>query len=82
MKLTTDFILSAAKVATKCGKRKTFTVDDIRAIADRKKMDVHPNAWGMAMQRCGAQKRIKPVKMSRSARASNHGRLVREWRIV
>jgi hypothetical protein len=82
MKLTTDFILSAAKVATRCKPNKTFCADDIRAVADRKRMDVKPNSWGMCFMRLAAQGKIKPVKMSRSARASNHGRRVVEWRLA
>jgi len=82
MKLSTDFIISAAKVVTKCRKDKTFSVDDVRAVAERKGMDVKPCAWGAAFSRGQAQKRIKPVKMARSARVTNHGRKVNQWRIV
>jgi hypothetical protein len=81
MKLTTDFILSAAKDATKYKRDKTFTVDDIRKFADREWMDVKPNSWGMAFMRAYTQGRIKPVKMSRSSRESNHGRRVNVWRL-
>ena len=82
MKLSTDFIISAAKVVTGRRKDKTFTVDDIRAIADKKGMDVKPASWGMGMQRAYSRKQIKPVKMSRSCRESNHGRRVNVWRLA
>lgn len=81
MKLSPDFIISAAKVVTKCRKDKTFCVDDIRAIADRKGMDVKSQSWGMGFNQLQAQKRIKPVKMARSSRAANHGRKVNLWRL-
>ena len=82
MKLSTDFIISAAKVVTRCRKDKTFCVDDIRAIADKKGMDVNPNSWGMGFTQLQAQKRIKPVRMSRSERVTNHGRRVNVWRLA
>lgn len=82
MKLSTSFIISAAKVVTGRRKDKTFCADDIRAIADRKRMDVKPNSWGMCFQRLQAEGKIKPVRMSRSARVANHGRRVNVWRLV
>ncbi len=81
MKLS-DFIVSAAKVATKCRKEKTFCADDVRKIAEQKGMDVKPNSWGMAFLSAYKQGRIKPVKMLRSARATNHGRRVMGWRLI
>jgi hypothetical protein len=81
MKLSTDFIVSAAKVATKCRRDKTFCIDDIRKIAERKGMDVKPQSWGMSVMRAYTQGRIKPVRMLKSARASNHGRQVMSWRL-
>ena len=81
MKLSPDFIISAAKVVTGRRKDKTFCADDVRAIADRKGMDVKPSSWGMAFMRLQSQKRIKPVKMARSARQANHGRRVNVWRL-
>lgn len=81
MNLTTDFIVTAGKVATRCRKDKTFSADDVRAIAEKKGMDVNPNSWGMAFLRAQQQGRIKPVKMLRSGRPSNHGRRVNSWRL-
>jgi len=81
-KLSTGFILSAAKVVTGRRKDKTFNADDIRAIADRKGMDVNPNSWGMAFMRLATEGKIKPVKMTRSAREANHGRRVNVWRLT
>lgn len=82
MKLPTAFVISAAKVATKCRKDKTFTSDDVRKIADSRGMDVKPNSWGMAFMRAYTMGQIKPVNMSRSHRPGNHGRRVIQWRLV
>ena len=81
MKLSTAFILSAGKVATRCRKNKTFSADDVRAIAEKRGMDVNPNSWGMAFLRAEQLGLIKPVKMLRSGRPSNHGRRVNSWRL-
>jgi hypothetical protein len=77
----TDFIVSAAKVVTGRRSNKTFCADDVREIAERKGMDVKPNSWGMAFMSAYRQGKIKPVRMLRSARASNHGRRVNGWRL-
>jgi hypothetical protein len=75
MKLTTDFIVTAVK------RKPVFTVDDVRKVAEKRGMDIKPQSWGMAFMRAYTQGRIKPVKMSRSSRESNHGRKVNCWRL-
>jgi hypothetical protein len=75
MKLTTDFIVTAVK------RKPVFTVDDVRKVAEKRGMDIKPQSWGMAFMRAYTQGRIKPVKMSRSSRESNHGRRVNVWRL-
>ena len=82
MKLSTDVIISAAKVYTKGDKRKPFTIDNIRLIAEKKGMDVKPGAWGRAMGRLQSERKIKPMKMTQSWRQSNHGRRVNVWRLA
>lgn len=82
MKLQTAFVISAAKVVTRCRRDKTFTSDDVRKIAEQRGMDVKPQSWGMAFMRCQQLKQIKAVKLSRSQRVANHGRRVIQWRLV
>ena len=80
MKLPLDWTKSAIK--TLCYRKGVFTSDDLRKMAEKKGLTgIHKNAWGCVLARLSREKFIQALTMQRSEIETNHGRMVRVWRL-
>lgn len=61
--------------------RDGFTVEDVRALAERRGLPEpdHPNAWGAAMHVARRRGLIREAGYRKATRADAHARVIRAW---